>query len=245
MYNKYVLINFIKNSTLKTLAILMLTLFCSCSKAFFVDSNAFSDKQAIPQGFPASSSFMVISLYQNNQIFAKDVTKKIQNILLDKGYTIAEDALADYYLIYDIKTKTSSSIRSVPKYIPGQTQSTYGNIYGTQGGVASYQEKTQTAGTTIYVPQQATHTKTHLSVWVYDAHLYRATQQEEQLWNCVSSTSIPYDLREIIDGLLLETFKHFGCDTNKEVTELVVPGRKEMDDFKKVIYKDSLSGSCD
>lgn len=172
---------------------------------------------------------MILSLQEDNQMFSKEVTQKIGRILESRGYFVTENVRkADYALLFNFGITSTQTTINVPKYIPGQSQTTQGSVYGSSGGYGSYQQTTQTSGTTVYVPENYIFFTRALAIDVYDAKLYRKNKKIEELWkaNAISSGESG-DLRYIIDYLLVTAFAHFGGDTGKYVEkELSVDDRE-------------------
>jgi hypothetical protein len=133
-----------------------LLLLCSCGKqTLSVTSRTFADSQLIPNGFPVCSSFCILPAGNQNQLFAKEVTRKITLLIKKEGYEIADQQDADFYLFFSTNIESFTGTTNVPLYIPGQTQTTNGSVYGYRGAV-QYQQQTQSSGSFTYVPQQYT-----------------------------------------------------------------------------------------
>lgn len=189
----------------------------SCARDSHLTTSTFVDTKTLPQGFAQGSSFALLPMQKDNQLFSKEVSQKIEKILEGKGYTVKNPDKADYYLLFNFGMTSSTGTINVPRYIPGGTEKKEGSIYGV-GGSVQYQEQTQKAGSTVYVPQTYTFYTRGLLVAVYDAKIYRKTKKEEQVWQGFSvSSGESDDLRQIIDYLLVSVFKYFGKNTYKNI----------------------------
>lgn len=199
------------------LALLPLLL-ASCVR-YYVSTNSFIDSDFLPKGFPKNSSFAIVPSEEYNALFSKEVARKISKILEDRGYQVSNIDKADYYLFFDFGIESSTTTINVPKYIPGQTRSTQGNVYGSHGGYVHYQEKTQSSGTTVFVPESYTFFTRELTITVYDAKAYRKKKLENLIWHGRSvSSGSNGDLRQTIDYLIVTTFDTFGISTGKIVS---------------------------
>ena len=206
---------------------LALTVFLSSCVKYSVLTNLFVDSTVIPQGFPVGTSFAVLSIRDDNRLFSKEVCHKIEKLLAEKGYTIANASHAKYALFVDFSISSSVETVNVPHYIPGQTQTTQGNVHGTYGNYGSYKETTETSGTTIYVPQTQVFFTRMLALSVHETKLLKKKQSEDPVWTGNSvSVGQNGDLRIVIDYLLVSAFKHFGVSTGKFVENELTEGDK-------------------
>ena len=232
-----------------TLLFVPLLLLCSCGKQkLLITSNSFADVQAIPNGFSKESSFFVEPMKTDNQLFSKEVSRKIEIILQEKGYSIETAENADFYITFNFDMQSKTEIINVPRYIPGQTITKQGSAYGSTSGRigslhgsshgnANYEEKTQSSGSITYVPQQFTYFIKAISIQVFDAKLYRENKQEIQVWAESSVCSGGNcDLRSAIDYLLLTAFKYFGKNTREFVTTTQNYNDKEVELLRKTYF---------
>ena len=196
----------------------LLILFSSCTRHYSISVNTYSDKQFIPNGFPPGSTFSVAPGNDTNPMFSKEVTEKISQILRNRGYEIADFNKADYILVFNTAITSSTTMINVPKYVPGQTQTKSGAVYGTYGYAGSYNEKTESSGSTVYVPEEYTYFTRGVGIFVYDAKLYRKKKIEEQVWSGMAiSSGENSDLRDVVDYLLVSVFGYFGQNTKKNI----------------------------
>jgi hypothetical protein len=199
-------------------ACVALAFLCSCTRHYSISVDTYADRQFIPNGFRAGSSFAIFPAKDENPMFSKEVSQKISQILQDRGYRVESVKKADYVLIFNSAMTSTTTQINVPRYIPGQTQTTSGSVYGNRGYGGSYSEKTQSSGTTVYVPQDYTFFTRGLAVYVYDAEMYRKHEKEEQVWSGLAiSSGENSDLRQVIDYLLISVFSYFGDNTKKSV----------------------------
>ena len=220
-----------------TLVVVPLLLLCSCGKQkLLISTNSFADVQAIPNGFSKESSFFVEPMKEDNQLFSKEVSRKIEIILKEKGYSIKSAEEADFYITFNSDMTSQTSIVNVPKYIPGQTQTTSGNVNGSKGTI-SYNEQTQTSGSITYVPQEITFFIKAIFIQVYDAKLYRENKKEIQVWSGSAMCSGDNcNLRSTIDYLLTTAFKYFGKNTQEYVCTTQNYKDKEVEKLRKTYF---------
>ncbi len=198
----------------------ILLLIPGCAKQIQVYSTAFADKKKIPNGFASDKSFFVFMPDDKNELFAKEVKDKIENLLIEGGYLLADLEQADYYLFFNFGLDSSNRIVSVPYYIPGETKTTSGSAYSSYGNYTSYQGQSTSSGTCAYTPIEVTIYNRNITVQVYDASVYRNSKKAEQLWHMVASSSgESSDLRLIIDYLLKTIRKNFGKDTKQTICD--------------------------
>jgi hypothetical protein len=202
----------------RVIAVMVLAFLCSCARHYSISVDTYADKQFIPAGFKPGSSFAIFPAKEENPMFSKEVSQKIAQILKDRGYRVESANKADYVLIFNSGITSTTTKINVPRYIPGQTQSTSGTVYGNRGYAGSYSEKTQSSGTTVYVPQDYTFFTRGVAIYVYDAEMYRKHEKEEQVWSGMAiSSGENSDLRDVIDYLLVSVFSYFGDNTKKNV----------------------------
>jgi hypothetical protein len=191
----------------------------SCGKQnIFITNNTYTDAKKIPHGFPNNASFVVVPMQNENQLHSKELSQKIETILENKGYNLQNKDKADYYLTFNFEMNSSKKVTKVLKYIPGQEQTTKGNIYGKDGKRSGYKEKTTTPGTLAYVPKESTIFNKTLTIRVYDGNVYRKIKKEDFVWEgSANSSGQESDLRSFIDYLLMSTFRYFGKSTKKNI----------------------------
>lgn len=219
-------------SSKATLLILtpFLMLLTGCGRNLHITHNTFADTQNIPRGFPLNSSFYVSSSTEDKKLLTKEIVQKITWILEDKGYTVTDKETADYHLTFDTKMTQETGTRSVLTYIPGDVQTTTGCVLG-QGAV-TYQEQTETPGKFVYVPEKYTYFSRKLSIHVYDLG-----QENEEVWQgSAFSDGESGDLRDIIDYLLVSSFKYFGKNTQKKIHTSISTKNKEVKALRENLF---------
>ena len=198
------------------LLILLSSLFFlpACVHRVHVTSNTYANVKSIPNGFIFGNRFAILSAKNTNSLPEQDLILKITRMLEGNNYIVSDVNNADYCLLFNLNTDSSQATEYVEKYVPGQSQTTSGNVYGGYN-TAQYNGTTQSSGTTTYIPTQYTLFTQTLHITVYNAKLYREGEKEE-VWqgSAVSSGKNP-DFREISDYLLTSIFKNFGKDTKK------------------------------
>lgn len=209
---------------------MIILILSSCGKQIVsITNNSYADSQAIPQGFLDGCSFFIMPAKNDNQLLSKEVSQKIATIMVNKGYVIDTEKNATYYLTFNFDMQSSTQTINVPRYIPGQTQTTQGNIYGYRGGYAGYQEQTQTSGSVVYVQREYTFFNKTLIIRIYNAKVYRETKTEDLIWEgSASSCGENSDLRLFMDFLLLSVFRYFGKNTQQYVQSKLSPKDKDV-----------------
>ncbi len=195
----------------------------SCGKnAVSVGTTAFVDKQALPSGFPAGTVFAVIPAETDNPLLSKEIAQKIEHYLYLKGYNAGRKVEADYLLYFTTKTEGKEKLVSVPRYVPGETQTTYGIISHKGLGESQVQSYTQGSGTTVYTPEQRTLYTSSLHIDVFGRSYEKEGMKEhasssDPLWSgsAAFSGNAASDIRVAIDYLIVTVFKYFGVSSGQ------------------------------
>lgn len=193
-----------------------------------VSSTTFADSDKIPYGFSHQSSFCVLNTNSDNPLLSKEIRKKIEQLLTQKGFVIQDKNTANYYLVFETNIESSKHLVNNLHYIPGTTQNTQGNL-----GNLLFNQKTTSSGTFQYVPEEITIFTGSINIYVYDATEHRKWFGKEVLvWSgsAASSGDNP-DLRELIDYLLVSIFKDFGLSSGKLITRTI--WASETEELKK------------
>lgn len=240
-----------KNSFLAPmLCLILITTGCFWRKTN-VSSTTFADVDRIPHGFTSSSTFNVLYSNNDNPLMAKEIRKKIEHMISQKGYRVQDRNTANYYLVFEANIESSQHTVNSLQYIPGPTQTTQGNI-----GNVFFNQTTNTWGNFQYVPEEITLYTGSLKIYVYDAEEHRKWFGKEDVlvWSgsAVSVGNNP-DLRELIDYLLVSIFKDFGSSTGRIVsrniwaseTEGLKKARLERAAVSKSILAKALSITTD
>ncbi|MFZ4100248.1 MAG: hypothetical protein ACOYKZ_08000, partial [Chlamydiia bacterium] len=168
--------------------------------------DAIKDTRLIPHGFPKGSSFCVVSQEGNESLQDREVSNKISFLLGRQRYATQTHGDCDYYLTYKYWMTHSKSIVHQAVTVPGETQTTTGNVRSRTGGV-SYSESTQSSGTVAYVPKEVHWAHQGIHLRVFDAAIYREQKKEVVVWEgSANSTGQIPDLRYIMDFLLVPLF---------------------------------------
>ena len=99
-------------------------LISSCAKVRKeqVANNAFADMLIIPDGFVAGSSFSVTAETTDNPMLAKEVARKIEKLMQDKGYVVTSRQNAEYHLTFNFAMTPLKTTVQSPKIVTGFTQ---------------------------------------------------------------------------------------------------------------------------
>jgi len=189
-----------------------------CFRRVHVTSNAFADAKSLQTGFAVGSKFVIICTNKENPLLNQDVITKISKHLEKQGYCIASNIdSADYCFVFNFDITSERKTDYIPVNIPGQSQTTHGNIYGRRDSV-QYNQTTQSSGTTAYLPQEYVLFTRSLHAYVYEAETFKKDQQEVFVWQgSAVSCGDSADFRAISDYLLVAIFKSFGKDTKKMI----------------------------
>lgn len=203
-------------------------LFTSCmSQKIYVCTEAFTNPDKT-LSLSSNSSFAVVNPAPDNQdLFHKEVSKKIEKILLSKGYKTETIEKADHILAFSMGMNSQSVVENRLNYLPGGTitsnsHSNYsGGVGGTYGYVNGNNSTTTTLPGTYYTtPELVTYNGRWLKIIIVSGKDFRKNKQLEQLWESNSySIGQSNDLRNIINYLLAANFKYFGKNIQKTTDE--------------------------
>ncbi len=84
----------------------LLLLFTACTSSTAVRVDSYSDVSVIPKGFIEGTKFAIVPKFHPNELFAREIGQKIQSVLEQRGYEIVEREQADYFLNFEVDTKT-------------------------------------------------------------------------------------------------------------------------------------------
>lgn len=206
------------------LFLLIPCLIASCSKRIKIDT--YCDPVSLQKGFEQGSSFFIFTNNKSESSFLdKEITKKIQRILYDKGYKTATKEVASYYLFFTYDTKAEKYTIRVPQVLATTVLS---NLFCLNGqsfsGGKTWNSKninlnssdTLVATQTEYVSKDVfTYNKT-LSIIVYDGELFRKSSEDKQVWQSISYTyDDSSDYRAAFDYLLIASMRFFGKSSQK------------------------------
>lgn len=191
---------------------------CSCivlvsgCTSYSVRVNGYSNLPKDESLLTNSTICVIENKKAENFLFEAEIKKKIERLLSEYGYPLANAESADYYLLfsYGISDGKNETI-SVPIYNPGSnytvnTYGAYGSSYSTIHG----------SGYTTYVPHSVTKYYRYLKLHLVEAASYRDKAEIIEVWvGDVVSEGANSDLREVINYLLIPAFEYFGQDTKK------------------------------
>jgi len=185
---------------------LSILILASCAKegVMRMTTNTFANKEVIPQGFKAGSSFYISAKQKGDELFKKEVSQKIATILKNKGFETKNSYYADYHLNFSFAMKKSTHVRDVPVYIPDYGFWYYNRYHYPYGYDYGYR--------IAYVPEEYTLFNKILLIEVYK------NGGKIPVWQGMTDFyEEESDLRNDIDYLLVTLFKYFGQDTKKYV----------------------------
>ncbi|MBN1513882.1 MAG: hypothetical protein JXB13_17835 [Phycisphaerae bacterium] len=152
-------------------------------------------------------------------LLEKEVKRKIEYLIAQRGFGIGSVEEADYILsaffaIDDGTTATGTR----PVYHSGGTS--YTQLYTSSGQWAT--GTTQHPGYTTYQPYSYTYFTRYLGINLYERERWGRSKDEDLAdaiaWRATTTSSgSGSDLRSIIDYLLVPTFEHFGDDTGERM----------------------------
>lgn len=210
--------------------LLPLLFITACSKKVCI--NSYADSELIPHGFDKGSSFYVFTKSENGSLLAKEVTRKIERLLKDKGYQKGSRDKADYYLFFDYgmqkEERAVHNFEQVGKTIIGGFGSSY-----TQHDSAHYND--QVVATQMgYVSRNVMFFTKTMTLKIYDAAAYRLNNQSGEVWHCdVSIDDQDGDLRTNIDFLLVTSIEYMGSNTHSTLCISVKNGNKKIKKLRK------------
>ena len=191
-----------------SLPIICLSLGCAAS--YSVGVNGYSSTGQTLQIPHGSSIFVVTDSNVPNPILEKEVGTKIEKLLTKKGYNIETDK-ANYYLLFDYGIDSG---RTVTDTIPIYHPSAYGEYPFPTVRLHAY---------TTYMPYSAAIYTRWLILRLIGGKDYIISQKAEPLWiGEITSAGMSSDLRELINYMLVAAFEHFGEDTGRQVTDVIL-----------------------
>lgn len=225
----------------RVLVLLMCLGLCGCVPRFYnIRTGGFLDTTKGITELSTGASFAVLENKQaENPIFDKEVKSKIEKLLVREGCSIESIDKAKYFLVFYYAIDTGRAVTGAfPVYHPGGTtyQSGTFNVYGSSGGYGwgGYSGTNTAPGYTTFVPVSHIMYTRRLMLKVIDGDDYRNNRSEEIIWvgDTISSGSSS-DLRDVIDYLLVATFKYFGQDTGKRMKVVLGAGDKEVKELRQ------------
>ena len=179
-----------------------------CRASYYVGINGYSSTRKTLQVPQSASIYVVTDSNAPNPFLEKEIGMKIQKLLNAKGYNTGTEQTS-YHLLFDYGIDSG---RTVTDTIP---------IYHPSG----YYEDPPffTPSYTTYVPYSEVIYTRWLVLRLIDGRVYRNSQKVEPLWiGEVTSAGPSSDLRRVVNYMLIAAFKHFGKDTGRQVTEVIM-----------------------
>jgi len=144
-----------------------------------------------------------------NTILEKEVAVKIEKLLAENSYRVAQENAA-YYLLFDYGIDAGQTVTdAMPVYHP--------MIYDDYPFSGFYWH-----GYTTYMPySEVLHTR-WLILKLVEGRAYRASKNAEPAWiGEITSVGTSSDLREMLNYMLVAAFEHFGEDTRRQISTAV------------------------
>jgi hypothetical protein len=196
-----------------------------------IRTTGYLDRASGIQALPKGAAFAVVENAQAaNAIFDREVKRKIEKLLMMRGYRVDAPDKADFFLSYSYSIDPRLRNDAVAMYGPPEAEIVSGP--DGRGGITT--RAVMMPGPVSVMPVLTTEYAKHLMVKVADAGHLRSGQKENVLWiGQTSSADLSSDLRSEIDYLLVATFAHFGRDTGKEVTVSLDKGDPDVMELRK------------
>jgi hypothetical protein len=189
-------------------------LLSGCATTHAVVTNAYLKTDASAKLPIAQSSTFTVQGNTDapNPLFDEEVRKKIECILVQKGYRLASGTDSDFTVRYnyDVSARTETTSQSQWTTVP--TVQTY-YVKG-----SAYSSILQSQAYATYIPETHTIYLSRLFVKVYQT-ASSGPSAEQVVW--VGDTFYENDdpdLRTVIDYLIVATFAYFNQNTGKNVT---------------------------
>ena len=191
------------------LPLAMICLCVGCEASYRVEINGYSaagQSAQIPDG---ASIDVVPDNNAPNTILEKEVAVKIEKLLAENSYRVAQENAA-YYLLFDYGIDAGQTVTdAMPVYHP--------MIYDDYPFSGFYWH-----GYTTYMPySEVLHTR-WLILKLVEGRAYRASKNAEPAWiGEITSVGTSSDLREMLNYMLVAAFEHFGEDTRRQISTAV------------------------
>ncbi len=202
----------------------------SCATNYNVLTNAYLDKTVSNLQIPAGASFIVLSNQSSpNPIFDNEVKMKIENLLSKKGYKLASEGSADYFITFNYDISGRSETETRPDFV--QHHDIVRRVF--VSGSNTYYDVVSPGYTSVtYASETYTVYTARLFVKVLDPNSLK-NHNEKVVWvgDTINESQNP-DLRESIDYLLVATFKFFGKDTGKNQEVMLSSNDKEVGELR-------------
>jgi hypothetical protein len=199
---------------IKCTFLLLLILLQGCTSSYTVKVSSFLDSDKPVKITPGTVLHVADDKEAKNPLLDKEVTKKLENMLKMKGYSISQSDGPHYYVLHGYGIGQERTVtRSLPVYQPGGTAT----VTKTGPSGTSY-STIQLPGSTTYVPYTTAVTDKWLSLKIIDGKDYRDSGKVTDIWiGEASVTGEGRDLRYMLNYLILGIFEYFGESTGKEL----------------------------
>ncbi len=191
-----------------------------CKSKYVVHVNGFLNQDRAEQVQPGACIAVAKNEAVVNALLESETRRRIEKLLLARGYTICSREKADYELRFRYNMDGGRTIlRDRVVHEPGHTV----RVLTHEGGADSYSSY-YVPGSTRWVTDAETVYGCWLMLELYDARGDGGESADDKpLWvgEMAASSRAP-DLREMVGPMLLSGFEYFGRDTGKRVT-IVVP----------------------
>jgi hypothetical protein len=180
-----------------------------CGASYSVGINGYSATGQSLQIPETASIAVVIDSNVPNPILEKEVGAKIERLLTENGYRLAQDK-ADYYLLFDYGIDAGRTVTdAVPIHRP--------MLYDEYPFSGFYWH-----GYTTYMPySEVIHTR-WLILKIIEGRAYEASKSAEPLWiGEITSAGASSDLRELLNYMLVAAFEHFAEDTRRQLATAI------------------------
>ena len=166
--------------------------------------------------FRPGASIHVYETNEGEDLFRAEVAKKIRRLMRERGYVSATADQADFVLMFGYAISSHSETQTV--YVPDSSKPSTPPPAGASFAEAFAHGMAE--GLKNRTPQQK-QTKVNdrsLRLAVIDARHLRETGETRTVWQCdTTSSGSSDDLRDVLNYMLVPTFRHFGKDTGKAV----------------------------
>lgn len=194
---------------------------CSSVPAYTIRVNGYTDPGAQAQVRPGGFFFIMENPQANNPLLDKEIAEKLNKLLVTHGYPVTTFDKADFYLFfrYGMGEPRSVSV-TAPDYYGG-----FGWGLGFGGGSWG---RGGWGGSGVYVgaplggyPTDITPLYDRwLQLTVVEGPAYRTQKLSRPVWvGEAHSAGASSDLRTVLNFLLVASFKEFGKNTGKAVTQ--------------------------
>jgi hypothetical protein len=196
------------------LVLLSLTAFgCASARTYQAQVNGYTDTSG-PLLAPGDSLLVIEDQKAADPLLEKEIKAKIDNLVVQKGYRLAPDDRAQYYLFFAYGLGAAQTVSVTGPIGPGRGWSEFGYNAYLPAAYGPYATDTLT----LY--------DRWLRLTVVEGKYYRETGKSRPVWvGEVRSLGASTDLRQVLNPLLIAAFEQFGKNTGK-----ALPTRIQQDD---------------